>query len=431
MNFIKRKQNTLIFLIVAGLYVAIMLLLYSMHLGNYSLRKIVFMLVIAVSVIMPTDKLPIIIAMLFPLNECIRLSDNSRTILPFIVMIYVVKAFFRKMLKPNNALLFLVPFILFTAMNMISSMASFGSFINPLVTCIFILFAYLMSLQEKNDKLNACIATVFVISSVITVVFSLMYKDLSMKISGSNEYATRMSGFSSPWNFGFCMVLAWFFLATLFEQKKIKYILTFVGSVFFAYYAIASGTRSLLIGMCIVFFYLVFVAGKGFVKNKAIYYSVVFLLIPIVAILYLSIIFKPMIENRGEFYDVSRVELWSYYFDFVKSNIKVFLVGLGCNNLSVYAAKVGMLTAHSVFVEMFVELGVIGSIFYLFLISIIFAKAQKNPFKNNMMIPIILYLTFLFTQGGLSTELLYFLIALACQTYPRPQKEMQKLGYQE
>ena len=252
-----------------------------------------------------------------------------------------------------------------------------------------------------------------------------------MKISGSNEYATRMSGFSSPWNFGFCMVLAWFFLATLFEQKKIKYILTFVGSVFFAYYAIASGTRSLLIGMCIVFFYLVFVAGKGFVKNKAIYYSVVFLLIPIVAILYLSIIFKPMIENRGEFYDVSRVELWSYYFDFVKSNIKVFLVGLGCNNLSVYAAKVGMLTAHSVFVEMFVELGVIGSIFYLFLISIIFAKAQKNPFKNNMMIPIILYLTFLFTQGGLSTELLYFLIALACQTYPRPQKEMQKLGYQE
>ena len=83
MNFIKRKQNTLIFLIVAGLYVAIMLLLYSMHLGNYSLRKIVFMLVIAVSVIMPTDKLPIIIAMLFPLNECIRLSDNSRTILPY------------------------------------------------------------------------------------------------------------------------------------------------------------------------------------------------------------------------------------------------------------------------------------------------------------------------------------------------------------
>ena len=65
MNFIKRKQNTLIFLIVAGLYVAIMLLLYSMHLGNYSLRKIVFMLVIAVSVIMPTDKLPIIIAMLY------------------------------------------------------------------------------------------------------------------------------------------------------------------------------------------------------------------------------------------------------------------------------------------------------------------------------------------------------------------------------
>ena len=288
-----------------------------------------------------------------------------------------------------------------------------------------------MSLQEKNDKLNACIATVFVISSVITVVFSLMYKDLSMKISGSSEYATRMSGFSSPWNFGFCMVLAWFFLATLFEQKKIKYILTFVGSVFFAYYAIASGTRSLLIGMCIVFFYLVFVAGKGFVRNKAIYYSVMFLLIPIVAILYLSIIFKPMIENRGEFYDVSRVELWSYYFDFVKSNIKVFLVGLGCNNLSAYAAKVGMLTAHSVFVEMVVELGVIGSIFYLFLISIIFAKAQKNPFKNNMMIPIILYLTFLFTQGGLSTELLYFLIALACQTYPRPQKEMQKLGYQE
>lgn len=94
------------------------------------------------------------------------------------------------------------------------------------IVCIFNVIA------RKNDKLNACIATVFVISSVITVVFSLMYKDLSMKISGSNEYATRMSGFSSPWNFGFCMVLAWFFLATLFEQKKIKYILTFVGSVF-------------------------------------------------------------------------------------------------------------------------------------------------------------------------------------------------------
>lgn len=430
MNFIKRKQNTLIFLIVAGLYVAIMLLLYSMHLGNYSLRKIVFMLVIAVSVIMPTDKLPIIIAMLFPLNECIRLSDNSRTILPFIVMIYVVKAFFRKMLKPNNALLFLVPFVLFTAMNMISSMASFGSFINPLVTCIFILFAYLMSLQEKNDKLNAYIATVFVISSVITVVFSLMYKDLSMKISGSNEYATRMSGFSSPWNFGFCMLLAWFFVAFLFKQKKIKYILTLAGSVFFAYYAILSGTRSLLIGMCIVFFYLIFSAGKNIVKNKAIYYSAIFLVIPIVVILYFSVIFKPMIENRGEFYDVSRIELWSYYLDLVKSNPKILFVGLGCNNLAAYANKVGMLTAHNVFVEMIVELGVFGSILYLFLIAMIFSKAKKNPFKNDMMLPVILYVTFLFTQGGLSTELLYFLIALACQTYPRLKSQTYDLRYE-
>lgn len=430
MNLTKRKKNILTFLIVAVLYVAIVASLYSMHLGNYSLRRIVFMLVIVCSVLMPTEKIPIIIAMLIPLSESIRLGDNSRTILPFIVLIYVAKAFLRKILKPRSVLVFLIPFAIFMAMNMISSTVMFGNFINPLVTCAFILFAYLLSLQEKDDENNIYIAVAFIISSLITVVFSLLYKDLSMKISGSNEYATRMSGFSSPWNFGFCMLLAWFFVAFLFKQKKIKYILTLAGSVFFAYYAILSGTRSLLIGMCIVFFYLIFSAGKNIVKNKAIYYSAIFLIIPIVVILYFSVIFKPMIENRGEFYDVSRIELWSYYLDLVKSNPKILFVGLGCNNLAAYANKVGMLTAHNVFVEMIVELGVFGSILYLFLIAMIFSKAKKNPFKNDMMLPVILYVTFLFTQGGLSTELLYFLMALACQTYPRLKPQTYDLRYE-
>ena len=95
------------------------------------------------------------------------------------------------------------------------------------------------------------------------------------------------------------------------------------------------------------------------------------------------------------------------------------LFGLGCNNLSLYAYNTGMLTAHNIFIEMIVELGVVGTVFFVYLIAVLFAGAQKNPFKNDMIIPIILYCTFLMTQSGLSTELLYFLIALACQTYPK------------
>ena len=418
MNLDKRKQNKLIFAAIVIVYATLMASLYAMNLGNYTLRTVSFVLIILVSFAMPSDKLPIMISLLFPLTEIVRLSDNSRTVLPFVVIIYILKAFSHKMLKPKNFLLFFLPFGLFTVMNMVSSMSNFNSFINPLVTCTFILFAYILSYQKKDDKLNVCIAAAFITSSLIAAVFSLIFKDLSIEIVGISEYSQRLSGFSSPWNFGLCMLLAWCFTAILFKQKKIKAVPMVILSAAFVYLAIGSGTRSLLIGMCIVFFYILFIISRKFVKNEIIFFAIMVALVPIAVILYVVIIFRPMIENRGQFYDVSRFELWSYYLNLVSSDTKVLLFGLGCNNLATYASNSGVLTAHNVLVEMVVELGIVGSIFFIYLIAVMFVKAQKNPLRNDMMMPIILYFTFLFTQGGLSTELLYFLIALACQTYP-------------
>ncbi len=423
MNLKKRKQNKLIFAAVVIVYATLMASIYFMNSGNYTLRTASFALVILVSFAMPSDKIPILISLLFPLDKIVRLSDNSRTVLPFVVIIFIVKAFSHKMLKPANFLLFFLPFGIFTAMNMMSGMSNFGSFINPLVTCTFILFAYILSHSKKDDNLNFAIATAFITSSLIAAVFSTLFKDLALEIGGTSEYAQRLSGFSSPWNFGFCMLLAWCFTAILFKQKKIKAVTMLILSVIFVYFAIGSGTRSVLIGMCIVFFYILFNVSKKFIKNEIIFFAIMFALIPIAVILYIVMIYRPMIESRGQFYDSSRLELWSYYMNLVSSDIKVLLFGLGCNNLATYALDSGMLTAHSIFVEMVVELGVVGLIFFIYLIAVMFVKAQKNPFKNDMMIPIILYCTFLFTQGGLSTELLYFLIALACQTYPSGKQD--------
>ena len=415
----RRKQNIALFMTISVIYVTLMASIYFMHLGNYKLRTVSFALILAVSVFMPTDKLPIVISLLFPLTEIVRLGDDSRTVLPFVVIIYILKALSFKMIKTPKFYFFMMPFGLFVIMNIISSLSNFNQFINPLITCAFIFFAFLLADRKKDDSINAWIAGVFAVSSLITAVSAMLFEDLSVKISGVSAYHTRMAGFSSPWNFGLCMLLAWFFIAMLFKQRNIGYIFLIAGSAVFVYFAIQSGTRSLLIGLCIVLFYITFSFGKRLIKNKIIYSSIISALIPLGIVLYYLLIFKPLIESRGQFYDTSRVELWSYYLDLFSNDPNVMLFGLGCNNLSLYASNTGVLTAHNIFVEMIVELGVVGTIFYGCLISLIFTGAQKNPFKNDMMIPIILYCTFLMTQSGLSTELLYFLIALACQTYPK------------
>lgn len=415
----RRKQNIAFFMTISVIYATLMASIYFMHLGNYSLRTISFVLILAVSVFMPFDRLPIIISLLFPLTEIVRLGDDSRTVLPFVVMIYIVKAFSLKMIKSSKFYFFILPFGLFVVMNVISSLSNFNKFINPLVTCTFILFAYMLAFQKKDDGINAWIAGVFVVSSLITAVSAMLFEDLSVKISGVSAYHTRMAGFSSPWNFGLCMLLAWYFTVMLFKQRNIGYIFMIAGSAVFVYFAIRSGTRSLLIGMCIVFFYIIFSFGKRLIKNKIIYFSIIAALIPLGMILYYFLMFKPLVESRGQFYDTSRVALWSYYFDLFTNNPNVMIFGLGCNNLPSYASNTGVLTAHNIFVEMIIELGVVGMVLFIYLIAVLFTGAQKNPFKNDMMIPIILYCTFLMTQSGLSTELLYFLIALACQTYPK------------
>lgn len=415
----RRKQNIVLFVTISVIYVTLMASIYFMHLGNYSLRTVSFILILAVSVFMPSDRLPIIISLLFPLTEIVRLSDDSRTVLPFVVMIYILKAFSIKMIKKPNFFFFMMPFGLFVAMNIISSLSNFNTFMNPIVTCAFIFFAYVLANQKKDDTINAWIAGVFVVSSLITAVASIVYEDLSIEISGVSVYNTRMAGFSSPWNFGLCMLLAWFFTSMLFKNRNIGYVLMIAGSAAFVSFAIKSGTRSLLIGMCIVLFYIIFSFGRRLIKNKFVYFSIFAVIIPLGVIFYYLMIFKPLVESRGQFYDTSRVELWSYYLDLFSNNPAVMLFGLGCNNLSLYAYNTGMLTAHNIFIEMIVELGVVGTVFFVYLIAVLFAGAQKNPFKNDMIIPIILYCTFLMTQSGLSTELLYFLIALACQTYPK------------
>ncbi len=420
----KQKQNTVLILTIAAIYLVLMASICFMSVGNYSLRAVSFVLILAFSVFMPSDKLPVIIALLFPLTEIVRISDGSRTILPFIIIIYIIKSLSFKNTKTTTLIFFFIPYVIFVLLNTISSYINFGSFINPLVTCTFVLFAYIFASQKKDDELNACIAFVFVISSLITAVSAVLFKDLSIEISGISVYNTRVAGFSSPWNFGLCMVLAWFFIAMLFKQKRIGYIVMLAGSIFFAYFAVESGTRSLLIGMCIILLHIISTLGKRLMKNRIIYISAIAILVPMGIALYYLLIFRPLIDSRGQLYDSSRLDLWSYYWDLFTSNPNIMFFGLGCNNLASYAINNSILTAHNVFVEMIVELGVVGTILFIGIIVFIFRKAQKNPLKNDMMIPILIYCTFMMTQSGLSTELLYFLFALACQRYPKVKQQI-------
>ena len=420
----KQKQNRWILLTISVIYATLMASIYLMSLGNYSLMAVSFVLILAISVFMPSDKLPIIISLLFPLTEIVRLGEGSRTVLPFVIIIYILKAFSLKSTKTSKFIFFMIPFALFVMMNAISGFSNMNEFVNPLVTCTFIFFSYVFASKKKDDWINAWIGVTFIASSLLTAVSALIFKDLSIEISEMSIYNTRMAGFSSPWNFGLCMVLAWFFVALLFRQKRIGYIFMLLGSIVFAYFAIQSGTRSLLIGMSIIFLYILLCVGKRLIKNKAVYITALAILIPIGVALYYLLIFIPLVESRGQFYDSSRLELWTYYFNVFVSDSNIMLFGLGCNNLSSYATQNGVLTAHNIFIEMIVEMGAIGTLFFIYIILTIFAKAQKNPFKNDMIIPILIYGTFLMTQSGLSTELLYFLFALACQVYPKQKNKV-------
>lgn len=426
----ERKQDIALYVSVAAVFITLAASIYMMSIGNYVVRTASFVLVLAAALVMPVDKMPAVIALLFPIVEIVRLSEDSRTVLPFVIILYILKVILAKKYNFRKLVFFIIPYSMFVAVNVINGVMRFDNFASPLVTCVFILFAFFFGSQKRNDKTNSQIAAVYIISAAFTAVESVVFKDVALMFSTANEYTVRFSGFSSPWNFGLCMLLGWFFVVYLFEKRKIGYILLVAGSVFFVYFAGETGTRSLLVGMAVVVAYIAVSIIKRTKKLSHFLRAVIVFSIPVFAIVYWLFILEPMLESRGNMYDGARVELWSYYLNLFLNDKLVLFFGIGCNDLPLYAKSHNMLTAHNIFIEMLVELGIVGIILFIILISFILKKANKNPLKNEMMLPLIIYLSFMLTQSGLSTELLYFVIALAGQVYYERKNEKLKDYYE-
>ncbi len=426
----ERKQDIALYVAAAVIFITLAASIYLMSVGSYALRSASFVLILAIALVMPVDKMPAVIALLFPIVEIVRLSDDSRTVLPFVIILYIIKVILAKRYNFKRLIFFLIPYSLFAVMNVINGIMRFDSLATPLVTCVFILFAFLLGSQNKSDKTNIQTAAVYIISAVFTAIESVIFKDVALMFSTANEYTIRYSGFSSPWNFGLCMVLGWFFVVYLFEKRKIGYVLLIAGSAFFVYFAGETGTRSLLVGMAVVVAYIAVSIIKRTKKLSHLLRAVIVFAIPVFAIVYWLFILEPMLESRGNMYDGARVELWSYYMNLFLNDKLILFFGIGCNDLSLYAKSHNMLTAHNIFIEMFVELGIVGTVLFAVLIAFVLKKSNKNPLKNEMTLPLIIYLSFMLTQSGLSTELLYFTVALAGQAYFERKNESLKENYE-
>ncbi len=419
----ERKQDIALYVSAAVIFITLAASIYMMSMGNYVVRTASFVLVLAIAFVMPVDKMPAIIALLFPIVEIIKLSDDSRTVLPFVIILYIIKVILAKKYNFKKLVFFIIPYGMFVVINVINGIMRFDNFASPLVTCVFILFAFLFGSQKKSDKINIQTAALYIISAAFTAVESIVFKDVALMFSTAHEYTIRYSGFSSPWNFGLCMVLGWLFVVYLFEKRKIGYVLLAAGTVFFVYFAGETGTRSLLASMAVVVAYIAISIIKRTKKLSHLLRAVIVFAIPVFAIVYWLFILEPMLESRGNMYDSARVELWSYYLNLFINDKFIFFFGIGCNNIPLYAKSHNMLTAHNIFIEMLVELGIVGIILFIILIAFILKKSNKNPLKNEMMLPLIIYLLFMLTQSGLSTELLYFVIALAGQVYSDGKNE--------
>ena len=246
------------YLILEFLFIIIIIL--SLNYGITILRLICLVLTLIISIFLKREYIVILISFLLPLAEVLRISENSYTVLPFLIIIYIIKY---TMSKKQISLYMILLIAILLIINLINSLNRYNSLIISLPMFVYIIFSYFLIKEDKHDDLFNIAGYVFIFSSLFSCIGSEIFVNAAHVIGNYNENSYRFAGMTNITSFGQNILVAFSFLITLFKKNKINIILFFILFIIFGYYIIKSGSRSVILGILLGVIFLVFAERKN------------------------------------------------------------------------------------------------------------------------------------------------------------------------
>ncbi|MEK5026367.1 O-antigen ligase family protein [Paenibacillus sp. FSL M7-1046] len=271
------------------------------------------------------------------------------------------------------------------------------------------------------DEIIGVITTVFIVVGLIYII-PIFQSVLSGSLRGTNSIGgpnvvTRVLFFSAA--------SAWY---KFHASKKLKMLL-----LCFAFLAgiVLVGSRGGILGAFVVS--VVFLAFRGVYRPKKKQFSlslkkILYYLIPVAAIFYMWDYLERVFINRivnlliNQVYYAGRDLLYVYAEDMIRERP---FFGFGLNG---YTIATGEVYPHNTLLEMMVETGVVGAVYFVFtcIITLLILRRYRN--SDNLIIAILpLYMQIVqMFSGDLYDFRYFFLFSVTCLYYMQPLEKKMK-----
>ena len=384
--------------------------------GVSSIRIIGFYILIGWAATLPVDDLLCLITVALPGSNIFKITGGF-TVIPFLMVIYILKTLSRNRWKINaNAakpLLWIIVSLFISISTAIIHHFSLGDIIPFYLHMIFIVFAHGINnayLEDRYSKLAIC----FITGTLMVCLGTAIFPSVSRSISNIGVYARSNAGFSSVWDFGRSLSISIAFVLVDVLKHRNKLVLNSLLSLILIYYLIQCGRFSMLLGLgalliCIPFAY----GGEKPVRIRIMYSIFTLFITGILGFLVFRYVYSSMIELRGTgASDNGRFEIWGIYIQYLLKNPSIALFGSGGGTISSVASLLGTVTAHNIVIEKLVEFGIVGFIVLTIAFRKLYRGCTLSITKNVNILPLVTFLATAMTQGTTGNASFALLLAI-------------------
>lgn len=374
---------------------------------------IMYFSILILSVFLKPEQVFYLIALLSPINRVFLYNINGITLIPILIIISLIKYTLKyKKIEVGFIILFLSIFII----NLIHATIIEMEVLNTVTFFINLYFAYIVNRNnEKSHFLN--FAKYYIVGALISSFGGLIFDYIPNFVQ---NYRFSEFGFyrfmglvADSTQFGQKILVAISLTVSMIFIENKKHKLTyFIVLILLVYFLVLSGTRSTIIGMLFILLYSLYnflnMKNKRINKKKIV---ITFILLPIVVLLLYIFYLEPIFELRSDSaFLTDRFDIWKSYIEYWTSKADVFLFGIGAGNSIFFSEEFNLLATHNGYLEIIFEFGVIGS---LLLLRLIWRYILGRRLFNIFTLPLIIYLTTLFSLSITGSELLFLLLAIS------------------
>ena len=370
-----------------------------------------------------------------PFQAITKFAVGTPSISVFLYFAFIVECIYLKRFSIKNKQLVSIFGLLF--LQIISALRYDLQLKSVVSTFLVIIFAaYAMELFEKCSepmKLFEKCAWVYIITMLINIYSVSVFPNLPYYILLNKQLILdRIGRFcalnADPNYYGQLIMVAFGFLAGLAimyyrnKQKKLGFLCVVLG-ILFAYNGSRSISKGYIVGFActaLVLVWFIIMENKP-VKRKPVYFLLFIAVGVLASYLLINNLVIPTIERRSETdLFTGRLEKWQLYFDMIKNDPLIILLGTGFSNSpSVILNLTGInAAAHNLYLEALCDIGLVGMFFIALLWSGIY-KVIKSLFSNSLTLFLWGFLITSISLSASANDVMYFVVPISVLVFSK------------